>query len=264
MRTIPLRLGRAAGYRFQNRDLLATALTHRSYANEHPALGRSDNEMLEFLGDAVLDLVIGHMLMERYPEAREGELSVTRSQVVSEVGLAEVADELRLGEFLFLGKGEQRSGGRDKPSLLSDAVEARSPRSTWTAGSTRPGARPAVPDPPGQRRAHRLLRPQGAARSAPRSGCAEPRSTGHRGARPGHERSSVAVRLRGKALARQGRKSNRATPPPPPSLPARGHGHLSAGTRPTGAGSGNRKLGEFWLPASNFPLPASCFWGSQL
>jgi ribonuclease III len=115
---------RRLGYRFQNRDLLASALTHRSYANEHPDLGRPDNEKLEFLGDAVLDLVIGHMLMERYPEAREGELSVTRSQVVSEAGLTEVADELHLGEFLFLGKGEQRSGGRDKPSLLSDAVEA--------------------------------------------------------------------------------------------------------------------------------------------
>jgi ribonuclease-3 len=112
------------GYRFVNRDLLASALTHRSYANENPQLGRPDNEKLEFLGDAVLDLVIGHMLMERYPQAREGELSVTRSQVVSEAGLTEVAEELRLGEFLFLGKGEHRSGGRYKPSLLSDAVEA--------------------------------------------------------------------------------------------------------------------------------------------
>ena len=112
------------GYQFVNRELLASALTHRSFANEHPSLGRPDNEKLEFLGDAVLDLVIGHMLMERYPEAREGELSVTRAQVVSEVGLTEVAEELHLGDYLFLGKGEQRSGGRFKSSLLSDAVEA--------------------------------------------------------------------------------------------------------------------------------------------
>ena len=112
------------GDRFVNRELLASALTHRSYANEHPDLGRPDNEKLEFLGDAVLDLVIGHMLMERYPAAREGELSVTRSQVVSEAGLTEVAEELSLGEYLFLGRGEHRGGGRFKPSLLSDAVEA--------------------------------------------------------------------------------------------------------------------------------------------
>jgi len=112
------------GYRFQNRELLATALTHRSYANENPDAGRSDNEKLEFLGDAVLDLVIGHMLMDKFPSAREGELSVTRSQVVSEAGLTEVAEEIGLGDWLFLGKGEERTGGRGKPSLLSDAVEA--------------------------------------------------------------------------------------------------------------------------------------------
>jgi len=112
------------GYQFTNRELLATALTHRSYANEHPGLGRSNNEKLEFLGDAVLDLVIGHMLMGKFPEASEGQLSVTRSQVVSEAGLAEVAQELELGEWLFLGRGEELTGGRDKPSLLSDAVEA--------------------------------------------------------------------------------------------------------------------------------------------
>lgn len=112
------------GYQFRNRELLATALTHRSYANENPETGRSDNEKLEFLGDAVLDLVVGHMLMDKYPDASEGELSVTRSQVVSEAGLAEVAQEIGLGDWLFLGKGEERTGGRGKPSLLSDAVEA--------------------------------------------------------------------------------------------------------------------------------------------
>lgn len=112
------------GHRFANRDLLITALTHRSYANEHRAEGRKDNEKLEFLGDAVLDLTVGHMLMERYPSLREGQLSVTRSQVVSEHGLSELARTMNLGEWLFLGKGERRSGGRFKASILADALEA--------------------------------------------------------------------------------------------------------------------------------------------
>lgn len=112
------------GYRFSDRDRLQTALTHRSFANENRRLGREDNEKLEFLGDAVLDLVVGHLLMEGHPELAEGELSVTRAQVVSEAGLAEVAIEIGLGRFLFLGKGEHQSGGREKPSLLADAFEA--------------------------------------------------------------------------------------------------------------------------------------------
>ncbi len=112
------------GHTFARRELLVTALTHRSWANENPNSGRVDNEKLEFLGDAVLDLVIGHLLMEKYPHLREGQLSVTRAQVVSEAGLAQVARGIGLGEWLFLGKGEDRSGGREKPSLLSDALEA--------------------------------------------------------------------------------------------------------------------------------------------
>jgi ribonuclease-3 len=112
------------GYQFADRQLLVTALTHRSFANENPDSGQTDNEKLEFLGDAVLDLAIGHMLMDKYPEAREGELSVTRAQVVSEAGLAEVAADLELGRWLFLGRGEERTGGRFKSSLLADAVEA--------------------------------------------------------------------------------------------------------------------------------------------
>lgn len=112
------------GHHFANRDLLVTALTHRSYANEHRAEGRRDNEKLEFLGDAVLDLTVGHMLMDRYPSLREGQLSVTRSQVVSEHGLSSLARELGLGDWLYLGKGELRSGGRFKASILADAMEA--------------------------------------------------------------------------------------------------------------------------------------------
>jgi ribonuclease-3 len=112
------------GYQFTDPGLLQTALTHRSFANENQGLERSDNEKLEFLGDAVLDLVVGHRLFEGLPSASEGELSVTRAQVVSEAGLSEVAREIGLGRYLFLGKGEERSGGRDKSSLLADAFEA--------------------------------------------------------------------------------------------------------------------------------------------
>lgn len=117
------RLEELLGYRFTRVELLERALTHRSYANE--SRGRAgDNEKLEFLGDAVLDLVVGHHLMDRFPHLSEGELSVTRAQVVSEAGLWEVAAELGLGGFLRLGRGEEKSGGREKPSLLADAFEA--------------------------------------------------------------------------------------------------------------------------------------------
>ncbi|HKE15634.1 MAG TPA: ribonuclease III [Kofleriaceae bacterium] len=118
------RLERLLGYEFARQELLERALTHRSHANENRASAGADNEKLEFLGDAVLDLVVGHLLMDQYPTLSEGELSVTRAQVVSEAGLSEVAAELGLGEFLRLGRGEERTGGRHKPSLLADAFEA--------------------------------------------------------------------------------------------------------------------------------------------
>jgi ribonuclease III len=112
------------GHEFRDKELLRTAVTHRSYANERPEVGRPDNERLEFLGDAVLDLVVGHMLMNAYPELTEGRLSVTRAQVVSEDALSEIAYELGLGRFVYLGKGERRSGGQHKPSILADTLEA--------------------------------------------------------------------------------------------------------------------------------------------
>jgi ribonuclease-3 len=112
------------GYVFRDRDHLEVALRHASWWNEHPGTAGGDNERLEFLGDAVLDLAVGHRLMVRFPHLREGELSVTRAQVVSEAGLAEVAAGLGLGAWLRLGKGEERSGGRTKRSILADAFEA--------------------------------------------------------------------------------------------------------------------------------------------
>jgi ribonuclease III len=114
----------ALGYRFRDRGRLEVALRHTSWSNEHPDAAGGDNERLEYLGDAVLDLIVGHRLMDRFPALREGPLSVTRAQVVSEHGLAEVAGKLGLGDWLLLGKGEDKSGGRTKPSILADAFEA--------------------------------------------------------------------------------------------------------------------------------------------
>jgi ribonuclease-3 len=118
------RLEAKLGYTFQDTGLLESALTHKSFLNENPHARRSHNERLEFLGDAVLNLAVGHLLMERFPSLREGELSMTRAQIVSEAGLAEVATDLGVGEWLFLGRGEEQTGGRRKPSLLADATEA--------------------------------------------------------------------------------------------------------------------------------------------
>ncbi|MFT3699854.1 MAG: ribonuclease III [Kofleriaceae bacterium] len=112
------------GYHFKDGSLLERALRHSSWCNEHHEIKLEDNERMEFLGDAVLDLVVGHRLMTRYPQLREGELSVTRAQVVSEAGLSDVAGQLGLGQWLMLGKGEEKSGGRTKPSILADAFEA--------------------------------------------------------------------------------------------------------------------------------------------
>jgi len=115
---------RRLGHVFGEPELLVTALTHRSYRNEHPELETGDNERLEFLGDALLGFTVAALLFEAYPDAREGELTRRRADLVCEAGLAEIAEELRLADALQLGKGEDRSGGREKPRLLSSAVEA--------------------------------------------------------------------------------------------------------------------------------------------
>lgn len=109
---------------FTDSKAALVALTHRSWVNEHKDEPWVDNERLEFLGDAVVDLAISHRLMERFPLAREGELSKLRALIVNEEGLARVARALGLGELLLLGRGEALSGGRDKSSLLADGLEA--------------------------------------------------------------------------------------------------------------------------------------------
>ncbi len=108
---------------FQNLSLFRTALTHRSYVREHPEEG-PDNERLEFLGDAVLQLIVTHLLLEKNPHLSEGVLSALRSRLVNQQFLSTMAKKAELGGFLRIGKSEESSLGREKPSLLSDAYEA--------------------------------------------------------------------------------------------------------------------------------------------
>ena len=115
---------RRIGYGFKRRAYLKRALTHKSFANENRLPHTEHNERYEYLGDAVLELSISHLLMERFPEFPEGELSKLRAAIVNENQLAELARSIDLGDYLYLGKGEDQTGGRDKPSLLSDAFEA--------------------------------------------------------------------------------------------------------------------------------------------
>src|SRR3990167_4821655 len=108
---------------FKNKELLDLALTHRSWVNEHRGV-RESNERLEFLGDAVLEFVVSKELFEKYPDEEEGYLTALRANLVNTVSLAEIAQKLRLGELLYLSKGEEESGGRTNTSLLADTVEA--------------------------------------------------------------------------------------------------------------------------------------------
>ncbi|MGH2377006.1 MAG: ribonuclease III [Candidatus Limnocylindria bacterium] len=113
-----------AGYRFRDPRLLEMALTHGSYAHEHPEEAGRDLERLEFLGDAVVDLVIGDELFRRYPDAPEGELTVLRARIVSGEGLAAVAQRLGLPERARLGRGEIESGGRERVGLAASVFES--------------------------------------------------------------------------------------------------------------------------------------------
>ncbi|ACX52096.1 ribonuclease III [Ammonifex degensii KC4] len=110
------------GISWKEEKLLRLALTHPSYAYEHP--GVEHNQRLEFLGDSVLSLVVSDYLYRTFPEKSEGELTRLRAAVVCEASLARVAEELGIGEALLLGRGEEKSGGRKRPSLLADAFEA--------------------------------------------------------------------------------------------------------------------------------------------
>jgi ribonuclease-3 len=117
-------LERKLGIKLRDRDLLLQALTHTSYAHEHADEGAAQNERLEFLGDAVLELVAAEVLYRRNPEAGEGSLTLDRAAVVSTGALAAAARRIDLGRYLRVGKGIEKTGGRDLNSLLANSLEA--------------------------------------------------------------------------------------------------------------------------------------------
>ncbi|HVF31190.1 MAG TPA: ribonuclease III [Pyrinomonadaceae bacterium] len=118
------------GYTFQNPLLLERALTHRSWAHENlpgrdeNEIRAAENESLEFVGDSVLGLAIAEQLFQKYPDASEGQLTLMKHRLVSTTTLASIAEELQLGEFIQLGRGEEKTGGRQKRAILADTVEA--------------------------------------------------------------------------------------------------------------------------------------------
>ena len=117
-------LERVVGYRFRDRGLLEHALTHRSRVHEDASGGVFDNESLEFLGDSVLGFVIADMLFRRFPHHNEGQKSKLKASIVSAASLARLGERLNLGEFLILGRGEEKTGGRRKHALIADCYEA--------------------------------------------------------------------------------------------------------------------------------------------
>lgn len=115
---------RTIKYRFKSEDLLIKALMHRSFANENKMKGTNNNERLEFLGDAVLELTISDHVFNAFPDLSEGEMTKLRASVVCEAMLAKIARQIGLGEIIRMGKGEEQSGGRNRGSILSDTMEA--------------------------------------------------------------------------------------------------------------------------------------------
>jgi ribonuclease-3 len=117
-------LQREIGVSFQNPELLKQAFTHSSYVNEHRISGSKDNERLEFLGDAVLELTVSEFLFFTYPGRMEGELTKLRASIVCEPSLVVFAEKLDFGAYVLLGKGEELTGGRSRPALLADVFES--------------------------------------------------------------------------------------------------------------------------------------------
>ncbi|WP_042356272.1 ribonuclease III [Bacillus rubiinfantis] len=117
-------LQESIGFSFANENLLVHAFTHSSYVNEHRKKPFQDNERLEFLGDAVLELTVSQFLFKKYPTMSEGELTKLRAAIVCEPSLVTFANELEFGKLILLGKGEEMTGGRERPALLADVFEA--------------------------------------------------------------------------------------------------------------------------------------------
>lgn len=117
-------LQKAIGYEFQNQALLENALSHSSYANERFHNSLMSNERLEFLGDSILGMMVADHLYRNFPDRPEGELTRMRADMVCERSLAVIANQLELGKYLMLGHGEEQGGGRERSSILADAVES--------------------------------------------------------------------------------------------------------------------------------------------
>ncbi len=118
------KLEKTIGHKFTNKDLLKEALTHRSYINENPKWGIEDNERLEFLGDAVLELSVTEELFKRFPERKEGAMTSYRAALVNYVMLAKIAGEIDLDKFILLSKGEARDTGKAREVILANAMES--------------------------------------------------------------------------------------------------------------------------------------------
>lgn len=117
-------LAESLGIAFRSKKLLQQAFTHSSYVNEHRLTARKDNERLEYLGDAVLELAVSEFLFETFPRRSEGELTRLRAAIVCEPSLARFAEQLSFGTHILLGKGEEMTGGRTRPSILADVFES--------------------------------------------------------------------------------------------------------------------------------------------
>jgi len=124
MKTHLLRAEKKIGHNFLNKELLREALTHSSFAYENKEKDLSDNEILEFLGDSVLGLIVADYLRENYPYLPEGDLTKLKSSVTNSATLSAIARAIKLDRFILLGKGEEKSGGRKKTTILSGALEA--------------------------------------------------------------------------------------------------------------------------------------------
>jgi ribonuclease-3 len=111
-------------YRFKNKELLYIALSHSSYANEHKKSGLDSNERFEFLGDSILGLAVAELIFKHKSNITEGQMTKLRSELVCEKNLVALAKSLKLGNHILLGRGEEKGGGRNRPSILADAVEA--------------------------------------------------------------------------------------------------------------------------------------------
>ena len=158
-------LEQTIGYRFRQPELLVRALTHRSAVSDGTSSqGPADNEQLEYLGDAVLGMIVSEHLIETFTDWSEGQLSKSRARLVNASSLCAAARRLNLGNYLRLGKGEENTGGREKPALLSDALEAADRgglSGCWPAGGARIREASAAGDGHrGARNAARVIRQQ--------------------------------------------------------------------------------------------------------